>query len=101
MREGARGYKAVEFGIDGQVSEADLPDSRGFVSSGRRALLSRDDGTMLETNDCARTWTAVAPPPGGVSMATLLTGSPRGWIAECSELGCSFYDGMVRVGWEL
>ena len=89
----------VTIAADGVVTVHALPDGVIEVVRGGRfaiALAEKDDvTTMHESLDGGRTWRPIQPPPVGRVAAPYDGGAIHG----CTEIGCTWGEGIVRLGW--
>jgi hypothetical protein len=77
----------LEIRADDSVDAKELPGR--MASSGSRALLVTEKGTLEETLDAGVSFHAVASPPGGL---------PTSGLFRCVETGCTLGP-WQRVGW--
>lgn len=95
-----RGRSAgVRVDRDGHIQVLPLPEGVTEVVPGGRFGLAqgeKDDAqTTWETLDGGRTWTAIQGPPTGSLSPSTDEAAPFG----CSALGCTWGEGIVRLGW--
>lgn len=96
-----RGGRMAGVRIDaaGKITVLALPEGTAeVVTGGRFALaMARSEGVpaWFESTDGGARWTAIEGPPVGLLSAPPDEHAPF----ACSELGCAFGNGVVRIGW--